>query len=863
MTVEEPETPIEELNRLTSDLVRLTSTDLSVTGDLTAPEFKVVLAAKRAELFAKQQEMEMAAENARKQMEAAQRAAQAAMAPLKKELARMAEGIWTVGLYLGVDETLVPLRGGTPAPFGTPLTVRQQVLAMDEESLIAAETGGIDVRDIEAFDEWILASPAHLEQVLPEQKGVVAILPSRKQRDYGNPWMTAAMNEANKQTWFLIRNGEKLYRLLADDFNVGPRLIPRSDEFTGYFKKDRWGHALQPGTSAWAEAEERAGAKQRHYMRVALILQGVIERTDAFAPLPEGFSLLSLDAYESGQVVTISDSEKVLLSSRQPFFEWLKERNTKLRPGMRIVGSFNGQEFRGESYHEQYFKHSRLRPETAEVPPSNTLLYVEQNAKKEMVCRYERVTESVWDSSTYNFRPAQQRASVMIKPSDKFIIPVDLVTIEEMEDYIGARSERGNYLTLVPLLRSAIAAKRAEHEEEAPFRRLIADTLSVSHGLELGEAEKAAEELVEWWKFANRHHRPLVNDDPELVSKAMRMITAEYVLREKAIAASKDSEGVVEQIRKINPGVMAVMRKRDGSVLAFVPSDLKYAFTEKNVFYTQYRFIKGELVLLKEWSVIAPHTLAKMQTLWSNDTWSGWNTARTVTDLLTEQEVEQAFALVSEGEGLTAVIHELPQYHYNSSGKNKGFDAFSYKGETGQDSNRWHGGPEGVIVEHDWIRFTRKSGNVEFEIKKMRPVVWTDGKAPWETEEGMTVFIDDAMVARVEADLKPLQEAEENRRRVSERSHSMTRSVISQWNRRAEEQAKQEHIAEYGSDDVWKQWLRSHPLPKCPVSPAGLDKVFIEYATANPNPTGQDLVVTDLYAGHEADSLAGITIKDS
>jgi hypothetical protein len=863
MTVEEPETPIEELNRLTSDLVRLTSTDLSVTGDLTAPEFKQVLAAKRAELFAKQQEMELAAENARKQMEAAQQAARAAMAPLKKELARMAEGIWTVGLYLGVDETLVPLRGGTPAPLGTPLTVRQQVLAMDEECIIAAEEGGIDVRDIEAFDEWILASPANLEQVLPEQKGVVAILPSRKQRDYGNPWMTAAMNEANKQTWFLIRNGEKLYRLLADDFNVGPRLIPRSDEFTGYFKKDKWGHAIQPGTSAWSEAEERAGAKQRHYMRVALILQGLIERTDALAPLPEEFSLLTLDAYESGQVVTISDSEKVLLSSRQPFFEWLKDRNSKLRPGMRIVGSFSGQEFRGENYRDEYHKHSRLRPETAEVPPSNTVLYVEKNAKNEMVCRYERVTESVWDATMCNYRPAQQRASVMIKPSDKFIIPIDLVTIEEMEDYIGARSERGNYLTLVPLLRSAIAAKRAEYEDEAPFRRLIADTLSLSHGLELGEAEKAATELVEWWKFANRHHRPLINDDPELVSKAMRMITAEYVLREKVLATSKDSDEIVEQIRKLNPGVMAVMRKRDGSVLAFVPSERRYAFTVKNVFYSQYRFVKGELELLKEWSVVAPHTLAKMQLLWSNDTWTSWNTARSVTDVLTEREVEKAFSLVSGREGLAAVVHELNQYHYNSSGKSKGFDVFSYKGETGQDASRWQGGPEGVIVEHDWIRFTRKSGNVEFEVKKLRPVVWTDGKAPWETDEGMTVFMDDAVIARVEADLKPLQQAEERRRGISERSRSMTRTVIVQWNKRTEEQARQDHIAEYGSEDLWKQWLRSHPLPHCPVSSAALDKVFIEYVTVNPTPTGKEIIVTDLYTGTGADSLSGIVVKDA
>ena len=36
---------------------------------------------------------------------------------------------------------------------------------------------GIDARSIEQFDEWLLADPAHLDQVLPEAKGVVVLVP--------------------------------------------------------------------------------------------------------------------------------------------------------------------------------------------------------------------------------------------------------------------------------------------------------------------------------------------------------------------------------------------------------------------------------------------------------------------------------------------------------------------------------------------------------------------------------------------------------------------------------------------------------------------------------------------------------------
>lgn len=861
MTAENPENPIGQLEHLTSEMVQLTSTDLTVPGDLTAPEYKQLLAAKRSELFAKQREMEIAAENARKQMEAAQRAAEAAMAPLKKELQRMAEGIWTVGLYLGVDEEIVPLRGGKPAPIGTPITVRQQVLAMDEECIIAAEDGGIDVRDIESFDEWILASPSHLQQVLPEEKGVVAILPSRQQRSYGDPWMSAALNEANKQTWFLIRNGEKLYRLLAKDFNVGPRLIPTKDEFTAYFRKDRWGNAIQPGTSAWAAAEEAAGAKQRHYMRVALILQGVIERTNAFDPIPEGLSLLTLEAYDSGQIVTVSDDEKVLTSSRKPFFEWLKERNALLRPGMRIVGAFNSESFRYANEREGYHRHSRLYPETAELPPSNTVLYVEQNSRKEMVCRYERASESIWDASSYTYRPAQQRASVTLFPMDKFIIPIDLVTVAEMEEYISARSERANYLTLVPLLRAAIAAKRAEHAEEAPFRRLIVDTLSLSHDLDVTEAERAAEELVEWWKFANRHHRPLVNDDPELVAKAMRMITAEYERRSKAKSDAKGNEGTVARIRALKPDVMAVVRKRDGSVLALEPNVSEYGFVTKKTFFRQYRYINDELRLQKDWSVIPPHSLAKMQEIWSNAAWQEWDKAAAVTGLLTDPEVKEMISAVSEKEGLVAVVHEMSRLH--SSNKTKGFDAFCYRGETGTASSWGSDRDQGVVLEHSWVTFSRKSGKLVISVKEMRPVVWTSNEAPWVESRSEVVFQDEAIMAQAEADLKPLRQAAELERNISSRSYRILRSIQSQWRQLTEEKTRLEHIDEYGSDDLWKQWLRTHPLPELHVTEKEIKVAFDEYIRTHPVPTGDTLVVTDYYSGKHAKDLLGITVIDS
>jgi len=226
-----------------------------------------------------------------------------ALAPLQKFMDRLEEGIWMVNLYLGRDEEIHLLADGEPADPKVPVVIRQLVLAMDEESAIGAEHGGIDAQHIEEFDKWIVADPAHVAQVIPDTKSVVAIMPRRQRREYGDPWKQQKMDEANRQTYFLIRNGGKLYRTVTE-FNVGQTLVPTAEEFTSFFYQDEHGKhgkhriPIEPGTLAWERAEEAADARKRHYMRVGLILQGLADRTTVFHPQPEsGINFLD---YEQG-----------------------------------------------------------------------------------------------------------------------------------------------------------------------------------------------------------------------------------------------------------------------------------------------------------------------------------------------------------------------------------------------------------------------------------------------------------------------------------------------------------------------------------------------------------------------------------
>jgi hypothetical protein len=497
-----------------------TGTDLVATGADSAVGVK----AKMAEHYAKAVEAQHAAlekvaeaktavEVQQAELDRAMRALRAEMEPLSKQLARMQEGIWTMNLYLGRDEEIVVLRSGDPAPAGTPITVRQQVLAMDEESMIAAESGGIDVRSVEAFDAWLLERDEHLDQLLPEPRGVVAVMARRSDRDYKDPWMTAALNAENHRTWWLIRNGRQVYRMQTD-FEVGRRMTPGRDEFTSMFVDQRTHQPLQPGTAAWMKAEEAAGARERHYMRVAMVLQGLVDRTQVFAPLPKtGLNLLRPEDYDAGHVVLLQDDENLLTTGRVPFRTWLRRLNARLAPGMRVMVTTGHDSWPERSRnHWDYDRHPRLSPPRAESPASGEVYTIRRRTPDgALVFTYPR-TQEEWMRGPYGrgeYRVPATNASCTIFTDDPFVLPVDLADVATMRTYLNARTERHEYIAMVPLLRAAITFKEREAAAEAPFRALLAARVAAAEGLDVDEAAVLVDPVIGTWKVGARWFRPL------------------------------------------------------------------------------------------------------------------------------------------------------------------------------------------------------------------------------------------------------------------------------------------------------------------------------------------------------------------
>lgn len=557
------------------------------------------------------------------------------------------EAVWTINLYLGQNEEIVRLTEGVPASAETPITIRQLVLYMDEECAVAAEEGGLDARNIEEFDAWLTADPAHLAQVLPEPKGMVALKPRRQRRDYGDAWMQAAMDEANRKTYFLLRNGDNLYRMWTS-YEVNEHLVPRTDEFLAFFLERRYNREtgrnekvqLQPGSAEFMKAEKAAESHKRHYMRAALILQGLLDRTTVFHPLSGKFSVADQASYvPGGPLQVILDGDLLLSDGRERFAAWFARINGELAVGMRIVGAFGSWEHGLHQYDREksYQRNERVSPHGAGYPNSNQLYTLEEKRGDGFVFYFARSNER-WDNDD-GFVAYQKRASCLVQSHDQFILNFDAASVEEMRFYLSSRLDRTEYTYLFPTLKLAISLKEAEASAEAPFALLLAGQIVTAHGPDAETASALVPELIRWWKFKNRTHRALTSED----AKALRMIVAEYGQRlaqeEVREQRSAEAEQVLSAVLAAEPNALLVAHKAGVEYAVLLPANEENVFVHEEVWTVRGRRER------RPWRVVDKR-FQRWQILHAGERWAHWKTGAVRSEQLSDPERR---ALVEEG----------------------------------------------------------------------------------------------------------------------------------------------------------------------------------------------------------------------
>ena len=806
---------------------------------LSAASMKQALAGRRSILLRKEQELRGLQERMRALLEDQVAALRRSLDPVMAQVRLLEEGIATVNLYLGRDEEIVCLRGGQPAPQDTPITVRQLVLYADEECMVAIDEGGIDAQHLDSFDEWLLARPEHLQQVLPEEKGVVVLMPRRRSRERGDAWIDSQQRAADHHSYWIARNGQRLYRL-STDFEVGERLVPRQDEFTAMFYEDRleWDPEQQrhirervpipPGSAAWLQAEKSADAQHRHYFRVALVLQGLIDRTTVFHPLPEeGLSLLRDEAYLEGKVRVICDADQVLEDGSERFSDWLRRLNGQLRPGMRVIGSFDGPAFR--QLERERGGNSRLYPPHASAPKSSVLHTLDERRRDGGLVFHYRRTDRIWDDYTGREHEAQKRASCVVYPRDDFILPFDLVTVGEMEHYLGLRTARKDYIVMVPLLQAAIAAKRAEAEEERDFRSLLAIQIARQSGITGEAAAQLVPDLVEHWKVANRWHRAL-RGAPEAEAKALRMILQEERLRRRAGERGLNGdERAVARLVAAAPDFVLIGRERSGRYVALRPQEEgQRVFCQRLSTGT-----RSERVEVRDW-VLPANGWKRWRLLRSTKAWEEWDHAASLQRHLTGPERSEVVSFLRgldpgrwrdaitvdesgrDGSAPAEVVRPQPVAVTASPandllsgmqltvffwvpppvGSGLALSGHHPPYEVPTRGIQWRRGAGGRVVitpsSRTWsVRVERYRGQAEAE----RP--WTQGHQE-------VLWVEEALLPQVATDIQAYEAGEAARGRLRNQVRGWVRDIEGQWTERAEAAAYQRFLEDFQDVELWE-----------------------------------------------------------
>lgn len=850
----------------------------------------------KAELEAQRRSLE--AEFAAKRAEL-----EAKVAPLRAELERMSEVLWSCDLYLGRGEDLVLLRDGSPAPAGTPITVRQKVLSMAEESLVALgrKVTGMDADDVPDFVRWLTEDDAHLARVLPEPKGVVVLVPTRVESRSENVWEAASKDAANSTSYWVIRNGQQVYLLTVDpELQVTQRVLPNRREFTDIFERRLFGFArtqgpVEPGSAEWQQMQAAADARRRHYMRVMLVLQGLVDRTPVWHPLPAaGVNFLDVRAQDDGRVVLIQDDDPdaLLTDGREDFPTWQKRLNARLRPGMRVVAAFDTEAFAdlATDYNgRRTHKHPRLSPSGASHPDPDTPHLIEDRRDGYLVIRYQR-TDKVWrrnvpvpDKPGYVYRGEHpvtptQRASCTLHPDDRFLLPLDLASVDDLTYYLGSRHNRSkHFLSMVPTIRAALAAKKADAQTEAPFRALLADMLT-----QAGAPDGAAlvDALIHQWKVAHAWFRPL-NGDPEHEAKAAREIIAAWRAQTAALT-DPDREHIITAGKGLDRAV-AVAQHKDGRWLALTASPDPH---EPSVFLDITPIHRdGTLGSARTWQTLSPRAHSSLTVAWSSPEWSHWTVTTTGHHYLSEPERARLVAeITAAGSGRTIAVTE---HHDPTQPGTRHLFRWDWTGEQGPTdtppvprhdphSRHYHDESPITVTAYQVHKARGKDATVTecslppglprgFSHYSAAPEArglpwWPDTATRYSDARPRLVTVDDALLGEVHDHSDRCRAAwQEGRDRVSARNREAYRwvePIVRALREQQIEQAREEFVQDFGSgaDDLWDTHLATLNLTS-PIHPNtlwGLVSIALQHQHPVTGSTLGDLVEHAAAHGNKA-----------
>lgn len=314
---------------------------------------------------------------------------------MKGVIEKIEDRVFNVELYAGLVEEVVQCADGEPTETGEKIRLLQRRHYMDEECLAHYETGGMEIKDIKAFDRWI-CKKKNRDRLLPFPRCVIAFR-VRREAKWREGWSLSDflqifhLQEADKTTFLYMRNGDRVYRL-ETQIEFGEQLFPDIRQLRhndtmwakvwpngsvkeiiseGEFleKKREWEeqeakrkkeHAAAPKGERWRfqshgwdetrdyspfnhtnvhydDISAEIQGKLKKHNRIALVLQGILDRSPVFHPHPP-WQIWTEGGFHQALELVHDDSFALQSGPPPDFEEYRKRLNLQLKAGCVTIG---------------------------------------------------------------------------------------------------------------------------------------------------------------------------------------------------------------------------------------------------------------------------------------------------------------------------------------------------------------------------------------------------------------------------------------------------------------------------------------------------------------------------------------------
>lgn len=402
---------------------------------------------------------------------------------MNREIKKLDYVIQTIETYAGIKEEVVPILRGEPAPETEPIVIRQAVLFMDEEFCLIDDD--FDWKKIGKFDDW-LSKNGNFKIILPDPKSIVAIKPRRTDKQYSdNYWENIIMNRPNHVTLFLIRNGENLYRLESEHVYLTDRMFPNLDEYQKTLedeKKDGWYQQKKES------GELKSDNMRRTFTKVAFLLQGLVDRSDVFAPHNVSCSFLKMEGLDGSIRMEYElDTSHLLQDGRPSVKEWMRQQNEGIREGSRIL-LISAKGMDHDCFLRYYNKGSEpdypgvgvytVKKNPQYDPDEADNLWIRDVRRCPYAISYMPISDAY--SWTDGWTERKNKVSICFGNGRGDYINYDNLSIEELDYYLNNRLYRSQYFDYVRLLKRARSLIKREYERETEFVNMLCGELIFS-----------------------------------------------------------------------------------------------------------------------------------------------------------------------------------------------------------------------------------------------------------------------------------------------------------------------------------------------------------------------------------------------